>query len=372
MNDKNTHEISEEDVEFEQYEEAEPVEQVQTSKGGSTGLVSLIVLLVLLLGGGAVYWLYDKLQSSQLHADEQLQQYDSKMSDLSTEVKASSSKVSTIASEQQSSTNGFKSTLDALASKQTVFSETLETIQNKKPKQESDWVIAEVEYLLTVAQQRLSLERDVPTALAAMQGADTKLRDLGNPNLNGVREQLIKEMNALREVEDADISGMVLYIADVTSRVESLPLKDFEVPTLNDMKIPSKEEALAGDWKDMGLTMWGDLIKMVEIKDQEVPDEILFDPELRYFLHQNLQLELTSAKLSVLRRDSGSMKASLTRVSDILQRYFDVEAAPVKTVLEELGKMESTDLKPTMPEVTQALNLLKAYKKTASQEDQSS
>ncbi len=371
MNDNKTTDLkdTDEDVDFDQ---AEYEETPAKGKGGSTGLISLIVLLTLLLGGGAVYWLYDKLQTSQAQVEEKLQQYDSKISELVSEVKEGTSKVTEINSSQQASFSEFQSKLEDLASKETVFAETLETIQNKKPKQETDWVIAEVEYLLTVAQQRLSLERDVATALAAMEGADARLRDLGNPNLNGVREQLIKEMNALREVEDADISGMVLYLADVTSRVESLPLKDFDVPTLKDMKIPSKEEAVEGNWKDVGLSMWGDLVKLVEIKDQEIPDEILFDPELRYFLHQNLQLELTSAKLSILRRDSDSMKASLTRVADILKRYFDVEAAPVKTILEQLGKMENTNLKPPMPEITQALNLLKDYKNATRQEEQSS
>ena len=365
MNDKNN-EISE-DVDFEQVEHNE----TPVKKAGSTGLISLIVLLTLLLGAGAVYWLYDKMKTGQSQASEQIQQYDSKMSELATQVKESTSTVSSMATAQQSSSNDFKSTLDDLASKQSVFTDTLETIQNKKPKQESDWVVAEVEYLLTVAQQRLSLERDVPTALAAMQGADSRLRDLGNPNLNSVREQLIKEMNALRNVEDADISGMVLTISDFTSGVEALPLKDFEVPTLNDMKIPTKEEALAGDWKDVGLSMWGDLVQLVEIKDQEVPNEILFDPEKRFFLYQNLQLELTSAKLSILRRDSGSMKASLARVTELLNGFFDTEAAPVKSMLEQITAMENLDLKPPMPEVTQALNLLKAYKDSTSQEDQS-
>ena len=368
MNAKTTKEISD-DVEFEPIENNGKPEK----KSGGTGLVFLIVLLTLLLGAGAVYWLHDKMKASQLQTNEHIQRYDNKMSELASQVKESSSKVTTMATAQQSSSSDFKSTLDNLASKQSIFTDSLETIQNKKPKQESDWVIAEVEYLLTVAQQRLSLERDVPTALAAMQGADSRLRDLGDPNLNSVREQLIKEMNALRKVEDADISGMVLTISDFTTGVEALPLKDFEVPTLNNMKIPTKEEALAGDWKDMGLSMWGDLVKLVEIKDQEVPNEILFDPEKRFFLYQNLQLELTSAKLSILRRDSGSMKASLNRVTVLLKGFFNTEAAPVKSMLEQLGSMEDLDLKPPMPEVTRALNLLKEYKhNSAVQEDQSS
>lgn len=354
------------DVEFDQVETT-----LKPAKKGNAGLVALIVLLVLLLVGGAGYWLYEKVQAMQSRASDQISQYDSKIAELSAQIEEGSSKIEAISSSQQTASSELKTNFQELVGKQTVLTETLETVQNAKPKQESDWIIAEVEYLMTVAQQRLSLERDVPTALAAMQGADSRLRDLGNPNLNGVREQLIKEINALREVEDADISGMVLYLADATSRVESLPLKNFEVPTLNDIKIPTKEEAASGTWKDVSLAMWGDLVKLVEIKDQQVPDAILFDPELRYFLHQNLQLELTSAKLSVLRRDSGSMQASLTRVSDILKRYFDVDAAPVKSILEQVAIMEKTDLKPAMPEVTQALNLLKAYKKAASQEDNS-
>jgi len=371
MNDNKTTDMKkmDEDVDFEQTEYKETPAK---GKGGSTGLISLIVLLTLLLGGGAIYWLYDKLQTSQSQVDEKLQQYDGKISGLVSEVKESTSKVSDLNKSQQSNFNEFQNKLEDLSSKETVFAETLESIQNKKPKQETDWIIAEVEYLLTVAQQRLSLERDVPTALAAMEGADNRLRDLGNPNLNGVREQLIKEMNALRNVEDADISGMVLTISDFTSGVEALPLKDFEVPTLKDMKIPSKEEAAKGSWKDVGLSMWGDLVKLVEIKDQKVPDEILFDPEKRFFLYQNLQLELTSAKLSILRRDSVSMKASLSRVTKLLNRFFDTKSARVKNMLEKVHKMENTDLQPPMPEVTQALNMLKEYKHTsASQQEQS-
>lgn len=369
MTNNTTTEITE-DAEFEL--NAASGEEKAPVKTGSTGLIALIVLLVLLLGGGAVYWLYDKQKSIRNLMDQQLQHYDSKLDELTIQVQESTSNVSNIESSRQASTSEFENRLTELTNNQIVLSDTLEVVQNKKPRQETDWVLEEVEYLLTIAQQRLSLERDAATALAAMQSADNRLKDLGNPNLNGVREQLIREMNALREVKDADISGMVLYLADVTTRVESLPLKDFEVPTLMDMQVPTKEEAVEGNWKEMFLSMWGDLVKLVEVKDQAVPDEILFDPELRYFLQQNLQLELTSAKLSVLRRDSNSMKASLNRVAEILKRYFDGDAAPVKAILDQLAGMETMDLKPPMPEITQALNELKAYKKALDQEEASS
>ncbi len=349
------------DSDFESVENTAPQTNPSPGKSG-TGLIALIVLLVLILVGGLGYWLYDKQQGIKDASTAQWQEYNAKLTELGGEIEESADQLNEVVSAQETAADEIQTQLDAISTNQTVLGETLDVMQKEKPKQQSAWVLEEVDYLLTIAQQRLSLARDVPTSLAAMQGADARLRELGNPNLNGIRETLIKEMNELREVEDADISGMVLYIADVTSRVESLPLRNFEVPTLNDMNIPSKEEAAQGKWKDVALSMWGDLVKMVEIKDQAVPDEILFDPELRYFLHQNLQLELTSAKLSILRRDSNSMIASLTRVSEILNRYFDTESASVSAILEQLSGMEGVDLSPAMPEITGSLNLLKQYK----------
>lgn len=338
---------------------AQPASQESKS---STGLIALIVLLVLLLMGGAGYWLYDKQLGIQQNADNQLKGVEEKITALGDEISQSQSLIDASTNQQAEAAASLKAELEAITTNQKVLGETLDVMQKEKPKQQSAWVLEEVDYLLTIAQQRLSLTRDVSTALAAMQGADARLKELGNPNLNGIREALIKEMNQLREVEDADISGMVLYLADVTSRVESLPLRDFDVPTLKDMKIPDKEEAAQGQWKDVALSMWGDLVKMVEIKDQAVPDEILFDPELRYFLHQNLQLELTSAKLSVLRRDTNSMNASLSRVNEILKRYFDTESNAVSGVVTQLDEMQTVDLNPPMPEATESLNLLKQFK----------
>ncbi len=366
--------MSENTTELSKDADFEPVESGASSAKSGTMAKSVVnVLLILLLVGGAIYWLYDRQQELRLQIEKKIQQIDSKTTEVVSEIKETTSSVTESSSSLQSSLAELKARVEELANGQKVLSESLDVIQNQKPKQETDWVLAEVEYLLTVAQQRISLERDVTTALKALEAADAKLRDLGNPNLNPIREQLIKEMNALRGVEDADISGIVLYLSDVTSRVESLPLKDFEVPTLKDMKkMAGKEETSSRSWKEVLLAMWDDLVKLVEIKDQEVPDEILFDPELRYFLQQNLQLELTSAKLSALQRDTGGMKASLTRVSEILKRYFDVEAASVKSILEELDRLQKLDLKPPMPVITKSLNMLKAYRKAAGQEDQSS
>ena len=101
-----------------------------------------------------------------------------------------------------------------LERKQIEHSEALVSLYQDKRGSNEDWALAEVEYLLIIAMHRLLLEEDVMTALAAMEAADLRLKDLGNPGLLPVRQQLATDINQLRSVNLADIAGMAIYLAD--------------------------------------------------------------------------------------------------------------------------------------------------------------
>jgi len=87
-----------------------------------------------------------------------------------------------------------------LEGKQIEQSDALASLYQDKRGSNEDWAIAEVEYLLIIAMQRLLLEEDVTTALAAMEAADLRLKNMGNPGLLPVRQQLAADMNQLRSV----------------------------------------------------------------------------------------------------------------------------------------------------------------------------
>ena len=58
-----------------------------------------------------------------------------------------------------------------------------------------DWKIAEAEYLLRLANQRVLLERNSGNAVALAQNVDEILRDLNDPDLFPVRKALAREMS---------------------------------------------------------------------------------------------------------------------------------------------------------------------------------
>ena len=72
----------------------------------------------------------------------------------------------------------------------------------------TDWLLAEAEYLIRIANQRLQIEKDIRGALAALESADEVLRETDDVGVYPVREQLAREIMALRSVTDVDRTGL--------------------------------------------------------------------------------------------------------------------------------------------------------------------
>ncbi len=113
-----------------------------------------------------------------------------------------------------------------LAAAQEALDGSLAVLRAQLGRGQTGWMLAEVQYLLQVANQRLQLQRDVVTAVAALDGADRRLQELADPGLNPVREQLAREAAALNAVAQPDIPGIALALDSLVARLAELPLKD--------------------------------------------------------------------------------------------------------------------------------------------------
>ncbi len=253
-----------------------------------------------------------------------------------------------------------------LEGKQIEQSDALASLYRDRQGSNEDWAIAEIEYLLIIAMQRLILEEDVSTALAAMEAADLRLKNLGNPGLLPVRQQLATDMNQLRSVNLADTVGMAIYLADMVDLSADLPLKSGIIVATKDQ---SSTDASSTDdepvvdpfWKKVPRILWQEIKSLVVIKRSGEVKQALLLPGEEYFLYQNLRLELESARQSVLRSDSQNLRSSIDLVLTWTRRYFDTSNSAVINVMETLDKMRSIELKPDLPDISSSLENLRAY-----------
>ncbi len=253
-----------------------------------------------------------------------------------------------------------------LEGKQIEQSDALASLYRDRQGSNEDWAIAEIEYLLIIAMQRLILEEDVTTALAAMEAADLRLKNLGNPGLLPLRQQLATDMNQLQSVNLADTVGMAIYLADMVDLSADLPLKSGIIVVTKDQSsadASSSDDAPVVDpfWKKVPRILWQEIKSLVVIKRSGEVKQAFLLPGEEYFLYQNLRLELESARQSILRSDSQNLRSSIDLALTWMRRYFDTSDSAVINVMETLDKMRSIELKPDLPDISSSLESLRAY-----------
>jgi uroporphyrin-3 C-methyltransferase len=277
------------------------------------------------------------------------------------------SRIENIAGQSESVTkqiDALNNEIDQLRTQSDTLADSITGLYQQLPAGNEDWALSEIEYLLIIATHRIMLERDVDTALAAMEAAELRLRDLNNPDLIPVREQFVADINKLKAVNQVDVTGLSIYLADIIDRANSLPLKK----VIPETGIDEAARDGAGDqehgspvWRNFLSSVWQELKSLVVIKRSGETRQALLLPDQEYFLYQNLRLELENARLSVLRRDTQNLHTSVNLLVSWLEDYFNSSDASVANVIETLQKMSTLELKPELPDINSSLETLRAY-----------
>lgn len=333
------------------------------SKGGVLRVFGWLVLVILigLLGAGAFYWQKNVYQTDLQTLREQLNAIDGAQAEVGGELKANLDQVNAVAASAAAEASSLGAKIESTQKAQNDLQRSVSALYEKETQTSVDWVLAEAEYLILAATQRLALERDVQTALTALRAADQRLRSAEHPDLIPIREQIIQDVTALEGVNLPDIEGLAIYLAKSIGQVDELPTKPIaeEVTPFSSVRAG---EYKAEDWRRLGYAIWSDLVELVEVKDADLPDSVLFDPELRYFLRQNLKLELASARLAVLRRDRANFDASVTLINRLFEAYYDTSAASVSNISSRINEAQELELTPTLPSITGSLDVIRKHR----------
>ena len=322
---------------------------------GARALRWVALFLLLAAAAGGYYWLRQVDAPRRAAETARLASLDQERARLTARLDQADVRLQ----QQDEMLQQLQAALAALSTEQRATAATVKSLDAGAVDVTLAWVLAEVEYLILAATQRLALEHDVDTALAALQAADARLGAQRDPQLVPLREQLARDIAALAAVARPDVEGLAIALAETVARVEQLPTKPIAE---NAADTAPAEAAPTSTWRAALRALWADLLSLIEIKDGELPDHVLFDPKLRYFLQQNLRLELSSARLAVLQRDDANFRAASKLALDLLDRYYDSDDAAVAAAREKLLQAQNTELGPTLPNVTGSLDAVRTLR----------
>lgn len=227
-----------------------------------------------------------------------------------------------------------------------------------------DWKLAEAEYLLRLANQRLVLERDSANALALAETADAILRDLGDSDLLPVRRALASDIEALKLADQVDREGIYLRLLALGEQLPKLPLVEpMRAPEGDDAPGGAQGEETDGAWstiKGSFQRMLDRLSSHIRIRQHDKPIEALADPREQYLLRQQLQLMLEQAQAALLRENSQLYRASLIRAADWIEAHFALNPQ-TEAVMARLRELAEVNIAPDLPDLDDALNLLETH-----------
>lgn len=326
-------------------------------RAGNGGVWLALILLVAVLMYGAWYLAQQYMVQQNLLASlqEQVQQQERSLALQKQTLEADiDQQIARQKETVQESLNEMAQRLDSTAARVLAMSSV----------NRDDWKLAEAEYLLRLANQRVLLERNSGNAVALAQTVDEILRDLNDPDLFPIRRALAAELSELKLAGDIDREGVYLRLLALSQQLDKLPLieplGENEEPWLLDEDGQSEATSIWARVKRKANSLLRLLGNHLRVRDHAQPVPAILPPDNRIYLKQNLRLMLEQAQSALLREEAEVYQASLEKANTWLAEYFPLNPQSVAAQA-EIAELQNAVIAQTLPNFSESTLLLKSY-----------
>ncbi len=329
------------------------------------GLLWLFVLITLIVSGAAgygVYWLWQQTDQTALSQTDLLEQSQTAIIDLRDDLGSLESAI-------ESESNQRESSLQAAQDEMSLLAKSLEKqqrhIKELSASNRDQWLLAEVEYLLRLANQRILMSKDASGALAMLDSADGVLQGIDDVSLHNVRKAIADDLASLRSADELDVNGTYLKLAALATQLETLELyelPEFDLPEVDtELLTPDEQQAWTERLKSALSAIGSAFSKAFIIRRDNEQVEAMLEPQDELYLRQNLRLMLEQAQLALLSQQQGVYQTSLEKAQRWIAQYFLIEDNATQAALQALSDLATLNVDPPLPDISGSFRALKKY-----------
>lgn len=315
---------------------------------GVLSLVSVITFLGLGILGYFSYLQLQKVSDRISYLEQQEKNSQSEVSNITTDLNQKFQQLQRQLQQDivaQSTTSSLK--IDNIAKQ---LSTTQRQVQSVNGRHQSDWLLAEADYLVRIASNRLLLERDVTTALSLLQSADERILLMDDSSLQPARDALARDMAVLRTIQKEDLVGIASRLSALMPQLKNLTIMSFQLPeeTVEDANETILTET---DWFESLKNTFKELsVKWFEVRDHGRPVKPLMNREQESVILTNIAFLLQNAQYATLRQHPDLYKQSLTQLQEWLVEYFDIADPAVSAFVTEIKSLNAMSIRTNLPE----------------------
>jgi len=219
------------------------------------------------------------------------------------------------------------------------------------------WIIAEIDYLLRLANRRLEISRDINGAIAALKGADQRLHDLADVSLLPLRKQLAKDIGLLKAIPQTDVDGLALALDQMIAHLGELPFK----AAVDEVK-SQLPETPATDQTQKDKRFFDSVIDTImtigDIKIHQRGVHPATSSLQQYEIEERLLTHLAGARLAALRQNDVQFDRDIGQARQLLEKYYEPKDNRVAQMLADLKTYSNLDLLPALPDISASWRML--------------
>lgn len=360
-------------------EKATKVKMAKTKASGGGGLFKTVVVLLLLLilaaAGAAGWWFYQQHQQQQ----QQAPAVEQSLADQQQNLDRLEQRLNDERSERQSQQQAQAGLSQSINDVQLKINSHARRLRELSTTSRNDWLLAEAEYLIRLANQRLITERNTKNSTSLLITADGILRDLDEVDLLPVREALAKSITALRSAQMVDREGLYLQLKALSEQLVNLPLIEFELEEVavadeggtlaggtsaDDTSVSEDSGLLLESWRDQLLQGFNAALDsasgLIRVRRRDTPLEPLPSVEEDHQVRYNLAIMLEQAQMALLREEQAIYEASLQKAQQWLKSYFELNESALPLV-DQLAQLEQENVVQQLPDISEGLEVLRDY-----------
>ncbi len=327
-----------------------------SSSGFGSGAVLAIFISLVAIGVASypAYLMWQETQNpAEVQTDVRVEGLIGDVAGLGNQVAGLSERQAELMSQSDAGQSATQAQLKALESR---LASELEVMRDQFGTTSQDWLYAEVEYLIRMANQRALMEQDTEAALHLLTSADRIVRDAEGLTAHALREALALDIAALQAVNRPDVQGIFLKLSGLVSQVPNLKRN---TPTYTTPESVDLNVAPPTGWLDRIQRLMTNaasrLSELVDFRRDDVEIRPILPPAEEYYLRQNLTMKLQMAQLALLEGDNAVFRSSVESAAVWVSDYFQPDDPAVVATSQSLAALAEADISTNVPDISRSL-----------------
>lgn len=212
------------------------------------------------------------------------------------------------------------------------------------------WLLNEAKTLASLANQRLLLTADLPSAYQLLQAADKTLAQIDAPDVLPARRALAADMERVKAAQQIDTTALLLRLGALVDDLQYLTL-----PELTEKTAVVEAQQDETSW-------WQQLVSRLPLTIQRYEGDLplpLAASQLAQ-VRLSLAMDFQQAQLALLQGKPAVYQQGLTQAVQTLDAYFLQDDTRIAHVRASLDELLAIDIQQSLPRTGAGLEAIKA------------